>query len=153
MGYRLPLRRVLLSTGPVEDKAAFLKSTVTLAAAGVEFYGTRGTAAFMADNGLEVTPVYWPMEKSSPNALELIRSGTLDLVINIPKDASEEELTNDYMVRRAAVDGGVPLITNIQLAQRFKGADHKMRNCVGSCLGRRQIGNPGSKSARRTSYE
>jgi carbamoyl-phosphate synthase large subunit len=55
----------------------------------------------------------------SPNAVDLVRDGTIDLVVNIPKDASEEELTNDYMIRRAAVDHGVPLITNIQLAQRL----------------------------------
>ena len=39
--------------------------------------------------------------------------------MNIPKDASEEELTNDYTIRRGAVDHGVPLITNLQLAQRL----------------------------------
>jgi carbamoyl-phosphate synthase large subunit len=43
----------------------------------------------------------------------------VDLVINIPKNYQEEELTNDYMIRRQAVDFGIPLITNIQLAQRF----------------------------------
>ena len=28
-------------------------------------------------------------------------------------------MTNDYLIRRKAVDFGIPLITNIQLAQRF----------------------------------
>jgi len=51
-----------------------------------------------------------------------LRSGKLDLVINIPKNYQEEELTNDYMIRREAVDFGIPLITNIQLAQRFVGS-------------------------------
>ena len=37
----------------------------------------------------------------------------------IPKNYQEEELTNDYIIRRQAVDFGIPLITNIQLAQRF----------------------------------
>ena len=40
-------------------------------------------------------------------------------MINIPKDYQEAELTNDYVIRRKAVDFGIPLITNIQLAQRF----------------------------------
>ena len=43
----------------------------------------------------------------------------IDLVINIPKNYQEEELTNDYLIRRTAADFSVPLITNIQLAQRF----------------------------------
>ena len=119
VGYRFPLRAVLLSTGPVEDKAVFLKSTHALAELGVKFYGTQGTAAFMAGSGLDVTPVHWPLDKTSPNALDLIRAREIDLVINIPKSASEEELANDYMIRRTAVDYGIPLITNIQLAQRL----------------------------------
>ena len=43
----------------------------------------------------------------------------IDLVINIPKNTQEEELTNDYIIRRKAVDFGVNLITNIQIAQRL----------------------------------
>jgi carbamoyl-phosphate synthase large subunit len=119
VGFRLPVRRVLLSTGPVEHKAAFLASTRRMADAGVELFGTHGTAAFMAEAGIAVSEVFWPLEKRSPNALELVRSGSVDLVINIPKDASVEELTNDYTIRRAAVDYGVPLVTNLQVAQRL----------------------------------
>ena len=119
VGFRLPIRGALLSTGPLASKAAFLSSSRALAEAGVKLFATRGTATFMGGSGVEVTPVSWPLERSSPNALDLIRGGTIDLVVNIPKDASEEELTNDYMIRRAAVDHGVPLITNIQLAQRL----------------------------------
>jgi len=119
VGLRLPIRRVLLSTGPLEHKAAFLASTRDLQSAGVEFFGTRGTAAFMGESGIPVKPVHWPLENKSPDAVELIRKGEVDLVVNIPKDASEEELLNDYQIRRAAVDHGVPLITNLQLAQRL----------------------------------
>ena len=122
IGYRFPIRRVLLSTGPMEHKVAFLASTRDLEKSGVEFYGTRGTAAFMADSGISITPVHWPLEGTSPNALELLQERKVDLVVNIPKDASEEELRNDYMIRRAAVDHGIPLVTNIQLAQRLAGA-------------------------------
>ncbi len=119
VGLRLPIRRVLLSTGPVEHKAAFLQSTRDLEAVGVKLFGTQGTAAFMGESGIRVTSVHWPLDKGSPNALDLIREGKVDLVVNIPKNASEKELANDYSIRRAAVDHGVPLITNIQLAQRL----------------------------------
>jgi hypothetical protein len=40
-------------------------------------------------------------------------------VINIPKHTGEEELANDYVIRRKAADFGIPLVTNIQLAQRL----------------------------------
>lgn len=63
--------------------------------------------------------LYWPLEQQSPNTVDYIRDGKIDLVINIPKNYQEEELTNDYIIRRSAVDFGVPLITNLQLARRF----------------------------------
>ena len=119
VGYRLPLRQALLSTGPVENKALFLESARALAAMGVHLYGTEGTVAFMHDHRIPIEHVHWPLDKRSPDAVDLIRSRQLDLVVNIPKNVSEVELTNDYLIRRAAVDYGIPLITNLQLAQRF----------------------------------
>jgi carbamoyl-phosphate synthase large subunit len=82
-------------------------------------YATRGTANFLKEHGIETTTLCWPLEKKSPNVVSHIEGGKIDLVINIPKNAQEEELTNDYIIRRKAVDFGVSLITNIQLANRF----------------------------------
>jgi carbamoyl-phosphate synthase large subunit len=43
----------------------------------------------------------------------------IDLVINMPKDLSSGELSNDYDIRSAAVDFNTPLITNARLASAF----------------------------------
>ena len=48
-----------------------------------------------------------------------ISEGKIDFVINIPKNYEEEELTNDYLIRRRAIDFAVPLITNVQVAKLF----------------------------------
>lgn len=119
VGYHLPIRNVLLSTGPVESKAAFLQSARTLKELGIGLYATRGTADFLLANGLETTALHWPLENGSPNTIEYLMTGKIDLVVNIPKNYQEQELTNDYLIRRKAVECSVPLITNIQLAQRF----------------------------------
>ena len=119
VGYRLPVRSILLSTGPIEHKAAFVKSAKILTGMGVMLYATRGTADFLKAAGIDSTVLSWPLEKASPSILEYLSSGKIDLVINIPKSFQEDELTNDYLIRRNAVDAGVPLITNIQFAQRF----------------------------------
>ncbi len=58
-------------------------------------------------------------EQGEPNVMSHIADGKVDLVINIPKNFQEEEVTNDYLVRRQAVDFGVPLVTNLQLAKRL----------------------------------
>jgi carbamoyl-phosphate synthase large subunit len=119
VGFRLPVRRVLLSTGPIADKAAFLESARTLRAMGVEIYATEGTAAFLAANDIASTLLHWPSDARSPNTLEYLARRAFDLVINIPKNFGEDELTNDYLIRRKAADFAIPLITDIQLAQRF----------------------------------
>jgi carbamoyl-phosphate synthase large subunit len=119
VGFRLPVKRVLLSTGPIEDKAAFLESARTLRAMGVELFATQGTAAFLGSHGVACERLHWPSERAQPNVLECLQSRAVDLVINIPKNSAAEELANDYLIRRKAADYGIPLITNIQLAQRF----------------------------------
>ncbi len=119
VGFRLPIRSVLLSTGSIESKAELLQSVRYLKQLGVRFYATRGTAQFLKSNGIEAGVLHWPLEKKSPGTVEYIQAGKIDLVINIPKNYQEEELTNDYIIRRAAVDYNVPLITNRQLAMRL----------------------------------
>ncbi len=119
VGYRFPIRRALLSTGPIESKAAFLDAIRRFSELGVELLATQGTADFLARNDVHTQVVRWPLEGGSPNAVEEITSRRVDLVINIPKHFQKEELTNDYIIRRTAVDFGVPLITNRQLAERL----------------------------------
>ena len=119
VGYRLPIRNVLLSTGPIETKVEFLKATRKLQEMGIQFYATGGTARFMAENGIQSTTLHWPLSGKKPSVIDYISDRKIDLVINIPKNYQEEELTNDYMIRRAAVDFAIPLFTNMQLARRF----------------------------------
>ena len=129
VGYPLSIKNVLLSTGPVEAKAAFLQSARVLKDLGANLYATSGTAEFLRANGLSATVLHWPLEGTSPNTIEYLSQGKIDLVINIPKNYQEEELTNDYLIRRRAADFSIPLITNIQLAQRF--VEALARKCVG----------------------
>jgi hypothetical protein len=44
--------------------------------------------------------VHWPLQNRSPNAGELIEQRKIDLVINIPKNFQEIELTNDYYTEK-----------------------------------------------------
>jgi carbamoyl-phosphate synthase large subunit len=125
VGFKLPKKTILLSTGPVDSKADFLHSTRILEEMGFEFYATKGTADFMAANSIEAKPLNWPLENKEPNALSYMSDGKIDLVINIPKNVEKEELDNDYLIRRKAVDLNIPLITNLQLAKRFVEAIHQ----------------------------
>src|SRR5712691_3763326 len=85
VGFRLPIKSVLLSTGPIADKAAFLEPARMLLEMGVKLYATEGTAAFLRANDVESTLLHWPADSRSPNTLEYLGQRKIDLVINIPK--------------------------------------------------------------------
>jgi carbamoyl-phosphate synthase large subunit len=119
VGLRMDLRSALISTGPLARKSEWLPVVRELQSMGYRLFATSGTARFMRVNGIETETLRWPLEKGDPNSLDHIRNGKIGLVINIPKNNEEEELSNDYMIRRTAVDNDVPLITNLKLAERL----------------------------------
>ncbi len=119
VGFRMPKKTVLLSTGPIDSKAELLESTEILKSMGFKLYATKGTAEFMKDHKIDSAILHWPSENKEPNTLSHISDGKIDLVINIPKNIEKEELDNDYLIRRQAVDFNVPLITNLQVAKRL----------------------------------
>ncbi len=120
VGHRIPEKSVLLSTGTAKDKAAMLESARRLVEKGYTLYATGGTSRYLTDNGVENTLVHWPSETGmQPQALDLLREHKIDMVVNVPKDLTAGELTNGYMIRRAAVDHNVTLITNPRLAAAF----------------------------------
>ncbi|MBR3286450.1 MAG: carbamoyl-phosphate synthase (glutamine-hydrolyzing) large subunit [Bacteroidales bacterium] len=120
VGYRVPAKTVLLSTGSVKQKADMLDAARTLAAHGYELYATEGTSRFLADNGVPNTLVHWPSDPDlQPQAIDLLHRHKIDMVVNIPKNLTTHELTNGYKIRRAAIDLNIPLITNARLASAF----------------------------------
>jgi len=119
VGYRVPEKSILLSTGPARSKVELLNSARALVEKGHKLYATRGTQLFLKNAGIKAEVAYWPDENRSPNTIELIRTREVDLVVNIPKDLSPTELNNDYSIRRNAVDYNVPLLTNSRLASAF----------------------------------
>ena len=120
VGYRIPRRSVLLSTGTAKDKAAMLEAARKLHDHGYVLYATGGTSRYLTDNGIPNTLVYWPsQEQMQPQALDLLHQHEIDMVVNIPKDLTQGELRNGYRLRRAAVDLNIPLITNARLASAF----------------------------------
>ncbi|MDR3115741.1 MAG: carbamoyl-phosphate synthase (glutamine-hydrolyzing) large subunit [Treponema sp.] len=119
VGYRIPKKGILLSTGPIGDKADFVDSARKLIAMGYALYASRGTAQFLGSHGMAVTPLHWPLESKEPNIADFIKSRKIDMIINVPKNNRETELKNNYLIRRMAVDFDIPLFTNIKVAKEF----------------------------------
>ena len=120
VGYRIPQKNILLSTGGAKQKADMLDSALRLHQRGYNLYATGGTHQYLTDNGIPAIKVYWPSESDKqPQALDMLHNKEIDLVVNIPKNLSSTELSNGYKIRRAAIDLNIPLLTNARLASAF----------------------------------
>ena len=121
VGQSIPEKRILLSTGDPLQKADMLNACKLLVSHGYELYATSGTYRYLVENNVESTRVLWPDEDvpGCRTALEMIQNKEVDMIINIPKNFSEQELTNGYKMRRAAIDFNIPLFTNARLATAF----------------------------------
>ncbi|MDD2797867.1 MAG: carbamoyl-phosphate synthase (glutamine-hydrolyzing) large subunit [Bacteroidales bacterium] len=119
VGFRIPKKRILISSGEPKSKVELLEATRTLQKKGYELYATRGTQRFLNENGVEATAVQWPDEEGDFNVKTMLSNKQFDLVINIPKNTTARELRNDYAIRRGAIDFNIPLFTNARLASAF----------------------------------
>ena len=119
VGYTIPKKNILLSTGDSRSKMDMLSAAKALQAKGYDIFATRGTAVFLETNGVHATVLHWPDQDEQPNTLTYIKEKKIDLVVNIPKNLSKDELNNDYTIRRSAIDFNIPLITNARLASAF----------------------------------
>ncbi|MCM0354096.1 carbamoyl-phosphate synthase (glutamine-hydrolyzing) large subunit [Bacteroides fragilis] len=119
VGYRIPKKNILLSTGTPKQKVDMLEAARMLQKKGYNIFATGGSSKFLTENGVENTRVYWPSEGGHPQALEMLHKKEIDMVVNIPKNLTAGELDNGYKIRRAAIDLNIPLITNARLASAF----------------------------------
>ena len=120
VGYRIPKRNILLSTGTPRQKVDMLNAALLLHQKGYQLYATGGTHRFLKENGIPSHRVYWPSEtEKQPQALDMLHRREIDLVVNIPRDLTSGELDNGYKIRRVAIDLNIPLLTNARLADAF----------------------------------
>jgi len=119
VGFRIPKKRILISSGEPKSKVELSDACALLQKKGYELFATRGTQRFLAENGVQATAVNWPDEEGDLNVKTMLANKQFDLVINIPKNTTERELRNDYTIRRGAIDFNIPLLTNARLASAF----------------------------------
>ena len=119
VGYRVPRRGILLSSGNAHQKVALLEAARMLHKKGYTLYATEGTQRFLSENGIPAITVYMPSDNRHPQALEMLHNKEIDMVVNIPKNLTATEISNGYKIRRAAVDLNIPLLTNSRLASAF----------------------------------
>jgi len=124
--FRLPEKSsskyILLSIAEDKMRTEFLESVEQLLSMGYQLAGTPGTADFYTAHGLKIAKVLKSGDKDpassgspTPAAIDWIEKRVVDLVVNIPEGSTRrEEVTSGYLIRRAAVDFGAGLLTNIK---------------------------------------
>ncbi|MST81033.1 carbamoyl-phosphate synthase large subunit [Bilifractor porci] len=114
-GIRLPKYRNMIITVRDRDKEAMVPIARRFAALGYKIYSTRGTAADLNACGVRALPIN-KIEEQSPNLMDLILGHKIDLVIDIPEQGVEHA-HDGFVIRRAAIETGVNVITAIDTAE------------------------------------
>jgi carbamoyl-phosphate synthase large subunit len=122
VGMKLPRLSVFVSLGGPDNKLRFLESARRLHALGLHLYCTRLTSAFLTAHDVPNTRIYKVHEKGTPTIVDYLRERRIDLLINVTDEYVSEQFDDDYIIRRAAVDYNVPLLTNLQAARLFVAA-------------------------------
>lgn len=136
-GFQMPKKNILIS---VQEK--FMDDAThcvyQLHELGYKIYATKKTADALKKNEVPCEMVGYPTEKingsEEPNAVDMIKSKSFCLVVNIPTHESTR-LEDNYLMRRTAVDFGIPLLTNMNLVKCFTDAVYKYEMDAGKMIG------------------
>uniref|UniRef100_A0A8C9TUH4 Carbamoyl-phosphate synthase [ammonia], mitochondrial n=1 Tax=Scleropages formosus TaxID=113540 RepID=A0A8C9TUH4_SCLFO len=120
-GFKLPQKGILIGIQH-SFRPQFLATAHQLKDEGFKLYATEATSAWLNANDVHTTPVAWPSQEtkdaSLPSINRLISEGQIDLVVNLPNN-NTKFVRDNFLIRRMAVDHGVPLITNFQVVKLF----------------------------------
>ena len=120
-GFKIP-KKTIAFTVPHDMMEDVIHHVWLLHSIGYELLGTEETAQFFQAKGIPVKLVHYANSEEQPNIKTLISNDEIDLVVNLPTAQSSltpENLHNNFLTRRTAVDFGVPLLTNPQLFKMF----------------------------------
>lgn len=96
------------------DKAVGLEAARGLVDLGLEVVATSGTAEHLVANGVPVTTVVAKLGEDGVDAVELIRSGSVQMVVNSPRGRGPR--SDGEHIRAAAGAVGIPLLTTANAA-------------------------------------
>ena len=123
-GVGLPQQGAVLISVNDYDKSAGLKIARDLHRMGFKLYATQGTAEFFCRTGLPVEVVKKVIE-GSPNVVDLIRAGRVQLILNTPLGSHAHSAGAD--IRSAATAMNVPLLTTLSAGMAAVNAIQALR--------------------------
>lgn len=112
-------RKILLTIGRSENKRKLLPFIKKVYGKKVALYATKKTHFFLKKKGIETMMVYKISQQGKPNLGDLLEQNIFDVIINIPSRDGTEELTDGKLIRKAAIESGTTLITDMEVATEF----------------------------------
>ena len=115
-GMRAPKKggRIIITVKD-EDKGEIIAIARGFEEMGVELFATAGTCQTLTDAGIECKSVN-RVSQAHPNILDMIASGTVDLIINTPTRGRKHD-SDGFRIRRSAVEHGVGCVTSVDTAR------------------------------------
>ena len=115
-GLKVPKRgsRIIVTVKD-EDKAEMVGIARGFEEMGVEIYATSGTCDTLTEAGIQCKRVN-RVSQAHPNILDMIQSGTVDLIINTPTKGRKQD-SDGFKIRRSAVEHSVACVTAIDTAR------------------------------------
>jgi len=110
-----PAGSILLSIAD-RDKAFALPVAKKLAQIGYKLYATEGTSAMLGAAGLPVTMISKKISEGHPNVIDIIKDGTVDVVVNTPT-GGRVPMRDGFEIRRAAAERRIPCFTSLDTAK------------------------------------
>lgn len=101
----------ILATVRDLDKENFLPLAIRMHNMGCKFVATGGTARLLERNGISVQNAL-KISEGVPNVLDVIRSGMIDLIIDIPKKGNDFH-SDGFKIRRASIEASISLMTSL----------------------------------------
>ena len=99
----------ILATVRSQDHETFVPIAKRCADLGCNFIATKGTAKVLQENGIDCKVVK-KISEGVPNIIDTIRSGVIDLIVDIPKKANDVK-SDGFKIRRTAIESDLTLIT------------------------------------------
>ena len=130
-GNRLPLSGRIFISVRDSHKPHIVPLAKTLSSLGFKITATKGTAALLEAKGVEVEPVF-KVPEGRPHIVDRMKSGEIQMVINTPLGGQARK--DSYVIRRTALDLGIPYFTTIPGAiAATRGIEAMIKGEVGVC--------------------
>lgn len=113
-GIKLPKHKKIICTVKDSAKEEFLPIAKQYHDFGYDIYSTVGTYHFLKEHGIPATLVNRIADKEN-TIFDLMLTDTVDLIIDIP--TRNDSVKDGFLIRRFAVEAGIPIYTSLDTAQ------------------------------------